>query len=179
MKVVRGFVLLALITLVLGSAAGGNSSHVQPTRSWPSRNSWEGLAIIVNPKNPTGNLTLAQLRNVFLAERKWWSNHRRIALAGMRPGTPERQAVLRVIYRMGDRRQDNYFLYQAFKGETVTPPVTLQSATEIKKYVGSTPGAMGYLRASDVDSSVKVVRVNGLLPGDDGYPLRLRVRSSK
>jgi len=45
--------------------------------------------------------------------------------------------------------------------------------------VGATPGAVGYLRASDVDNSVKVVRVNGLLPEDDGYPLRLRARPPK
>jgi hypothetical protein len=47
-----------------------------------------------------------------------------------------------------------------------------------KKFVVSTPST-GYLRASDVDGSVKVVRVNGLLPGDDGYPLRLRARLTK
>jgi hypothetical protein len=45
--------------------------------------------------------------------------------------------------------------------------------------VGTTPGAVGYLRASDVDDSVKVVRVNGLLPDDDGYPMRLRARLPK
>jgi hypothetical protein len=45
--------------------------------------------------------------------------------------------------------------------------------------VVSTPGALGYLRLSDVDDSVKIVRVNGLLPEDDGYPLRLRVRRPK
>jgi hypothetical protein len=38
---------------------------------------------------------------------------------------------------------------------------------------------MGYLRASDVDDSVKVVRVNGLLPEEDGYPLRVRARQRK
>jgi ABC-type phosphate transport system substrate-binding protein len=176
MKVVRGFFLLGVLSLVSVSAASGTFSRVRPLGSSAARNNWEGLAIIVNPRNPTNNLTLPQLRAVFLGERRWWPNRRRITLSGMRRGTPERQTVLRVIYRMDDRNLDNYFLYQAFKGETTSPPATLHSAADVKKYVGTTPGAVGYLRASDVDDSVKVVRVNGLLPEDDGYPLRLRAR---
>jgi ABC-type phosphate transport system substrate-binding protein len=130
----------------------------------------------VNRNNPTTNVTLPQLRAMFLGERKWWTCRYRITLAAMRPGTPERQTVLRVIYNMDDRDLDRYFLYQEFKGEAPTAPTTLRTPAEVKKFVVSKPGALGYLRASDIDDSVKVVRVNGLLPEDDGYPLRLRVR---
>jgi hypothetical protein len=80
---------------------------------------------------------------------------------------------------MDDATLDKYFLYQVFKGETSTSPTTLQTPADVKKFVVSTPGAMGYLRASDVDDSVKVVRVNGLLPEEDGYPLRVRARQRK
>lgn len=179
MKVVRGLVLLGMLALGSVSAVSGAFSPVRPLGSSAARNSWEGLAIVVNPNNPTNNLSLAQLRTMFLGERRWWPNHRRVLLSGMRRGTPERQTVLRVIYRMDDRNLDHYFLYQAFKGEAISPPATLHSAADIKKYVGATPGAVGYLRVSDVDNSVKVVRVNGLLPEDDGYPLRLRARPPK
>jgi ABC-type phosphate transport system substrate-binding protein len=176
MHVVRGVVLLAAIALM---PLGASSSPVQPRASTSARTPWEGLAIVVNPKNPTANLSLAQLRAVFLAERRWWPNRKHVVLSGMRRGTPERQTVLRVIYKMDDRSLDHYFLYQSFKGEATMPPATLQSPADIKKFVSSTLGAVGYLRVSDVDNSVKVVRVNGLLPEDDGYPLRLRARPTK
>jgi ABC-type phosphate transport system substrate-binding protein len=176
MKVVRGVVLLAAVAILSGSASTGTYSPIQPLASTATRPPWEGLAIVVNRNNPTGNLTLAQLRALFLGEKRWWSNRRRVQLAAMRRGTPERKTVLRIIYKMDDRELNKYFLYQAFKGEPSTSPATLKTPGDVKKFVGSTPGAVGYLRASDVDDSVKVVRVNGLLPGDDGYPLRLRSR---
>ena len=176
MRVVRGFVLLGVVALLSMSAAVGSFRPPSPLAPPVARNKWEGLAIVVNPRNPIDSLTLAQLRSVFLGERRWWPNHRHVALSGMRRGTPERQTVLRVIYGMDDRNLDHYFLYQTFKGEAPRPPATLKNAADVKKFVGATQGAVGYLRASDVDKSVKVLRVNGLLPDEDGYPLRLRAR---
>jgi hypothetical protein len=94
----------------------------------------------------------------------------------MRRNTQEYKTVQRVIYKIDRHELEHYYLYQSFKGERVNLPLTMQDPADVKKFVVSTPGALGYLRASDVDDSVKVVRVNGLLPGDDGYPLRLRAR---
>lgn len=179
MKVVRGIVLLAAIALLPGNASSGTFSSVQPVVSTAPRPAWEGLAIVVHPRNPIANLTLAQLHSIFLGERKWWTHRRRVLISTMRRGTPEHETVLRVLYRMDDHELEKYFLYQAFKGEASRSPAILRTPADVRKFVGTTPGAVGYLRASDVDDSVKVVRVNGLLPGDDGYPLRLRARPPK
>ncbi|HST09884.1 MAG TPA: hypothetical protein VLL05_05880 [Terriglobales bacterium] len=84
-----------------------------------------------------------------------------------------------ILYKMDRRELDHYYLYQKFKGENPNVPTTMEAPAEVKKFVTSTPGALGYLRASDVDDSVKVIRINGLLPGDDGYPLRLPARLAK
>jgi ABC-type phosphate transport system substrate-binding protein len=176
MKAVGVLILLVAVAFPLGNAASETHSPPLSLTTNPSRTPWEGLAIVVNRQNPTSNVTLPDLRAMFFGERKWWTNRRRVSVAARRRGTPERQAVLRVIYKMDDRELDRYFLYQRFKGEASTSPAILQTAVDVKKFVVSTPGALGYLRASDVDDSVKVVRVNGLLPGDDGYPLRLRAR---
>jgi ABC-type phosphate transport system substrate-binding protein len=177
-----GMVVL-LVALVLPASQGvcGNIVSVQAfaTSGAAARAPWEGLAIVVNRKNPTTNLSLTQLRRVFLGEKHLWPNGRRVVLTSMRRGSPERQTILRVIYKMDDATLDKYFLYQVFKGETATSPTTLQTPADVKKFVVNTPGAMGYLRESDVDESVKVVRVNGLLPKEDGYPLRLRARPHK
>jgi len=35
------------------------------------------------------------------------------------------------------------------------------------------PGAIGYIRASDIDSTIKVIRVDGRLPSDRDYTLRI------
>jgi hypothetical protein len=175
MKVVGVLILLLAVVFPSGIASSESVSPIFMAAN-PSRVPWEGLAIVVNRKNPTINLTLAQLRAIFLGEQKWWPGRHRIVLSAMRRGTPEHAAVLRVVYKMDDRDLHNYFLYQAFKGEAPMPPAILPTPADVRKFVGKTPGAVGYLRASDVDDSVKVVRVNGLLPEDDGYPMRLRAR---
>ena len=178
MKVVGVLILV----LAVGFPSGNASSEMLSPLSMSANDSrvrWEGLAIVVNRQNPTSNISLAQLRALFLGERKWWSKRHRVVLSAMRRGTPERASVLRIIYKMDERDLNNYFLYQVFKGEAPFPPVILRTPADVRKFVGTTPGAVGYLRASDVDDSVKVVRVNGLLPDDDGYPMRLRARLPK
>jgi hypothetical protein len=39
--------------------------------------------------------------------------------------------------------------------------------------ISNLQGAIGYVRADEVDASVKVLRVDGLAPGDSGYRLKL------
>jgi ABC-type phosphate transport system substrate-binding protein len=172
-------VLILLVTVAFSSVLPDSTPARQSPPKHTPRIPWEGLAIVVNPNNPTTDVTMSQLRAMFLGERKWWSNRHRVVLAGMRRNTPEWQTVRRVIYKMDRRELDHYFLYQSFKGESPSLPSTMPAPADVKKFVVSNPGALGYLRASDVDSSVRVVRVNGLLPGDDGYPLRLRARPAK
>ena len=40
------------------------------------------------------------------------------------------------------------------------------------KFVSFVSGAIGYVRPEEVDASVKVLRVDGLAPGDPGYKLK-------
>jgi ABC-type phosphate transport system substrate-binding protein len=178
MKVVGVLILLLAVVFPSGDASSKSLAPMSMGAN-PSRASWEGLAIVVNPQNSTSNLSLAELRALFLGERKWWPKRHRVVLSAMRRGTLERAAVLRIIYKMDERDLNNYFLYQVFKGEAPFPAVILRTPADVRKFVGITPGAVGYLRASDVDDSVKVVRVNGLLPDDDGYPMRIRARLPK
>jgi hypothetical protein len=42
----------------------------------------------------------------------------------------------------------------------------------MKRFVREVPNAIGFLDVSAVDGSVKVLRINGKLPGEPGYPLR-------
>jgi phosphate transport system substrate-binding protein len=176
MKAAGVFILLAAV--MMSSAVADSGSARQPAPSKSARVSWEGLAIVVNRNNPIDNVSLPELRAMFFGEKKWWSQKHRITLAAMKKSTPEWKTVQRVIYKVNQHELEHYYLYQSFKGEGVNLPARMQAPVDVKKFVAKTPGAIGYVRASDVDDSVKVVRINGLLPDDDGYPLRLRVRSA-
>jgi hypothetical protein len=66
-----------------------------------------------------------------------------------------------------------------FTGESFVSPKTLQTSADVRKFVFNVPGAIGYIRAADADPSVKVVRVDGHLPADKEYSLKLTLRSSR
>jgi ABC-type phosphate transport system substrate-binding protein len=175
---------LAFSLLLLVMAVGVPSDHAStrtvclqlPGASNGLRDSWEGLAIVVNPKNSIDNLRLGQLREIFFGEKRWWSRQRRIRPVKMPRSAAEQQVVLHVLYRMSAEDFDKSYFFEVYRGEFPNKLVILPTPRDVRRYVASTPGAIGYLRSSDVDASLKVVRINGLLPGDDGYPLRLRTR---
>jgi phosphate transport system substrate-binding protein len=176
----KGALSILLFVMAIGVPTHKTSSKtvsLQMPGSMTTRNSWEGLAIVVNPKNPIDDVRLAELREIFSGDRRWWSHQRRVRLVAMPAAATERQTVLRVLYQMSKSDLDKYFFLGVFRGDFAPNLTTVATAGDVKKFVASTPGAIGYLRASDVDHSLKVVRVNGLLPDDDGYPLRLRTRT--
>jgi hypothetical protein len=139
----------------------------------------DSIGIVVNRSNPVENLSFAELRKIFLGEQSHWSNGRRITLLMLEPGKQERQAVLSQIYRMDDKDFDKYFLESTPTGETHAAPKTLSNSTEVLKFVFNVPGAIGYVRVTEADDSVKVVHVDSRLPGDKDYSIRLHPKSGK
>jgi len=139
----------------------------------------EGLAIIVNRENPVENLSMAELRTVFLGERSHWPNGRRITIVMMEPGQSEREAVVRDICRMSESDLRRRYLQGLLTGEVLVSPKTLSSPVGVRKFVFNVPGAIGYVRPEDLDDSVKVVRIDGRLPSDADYPLKIEERSER
>jgi ABC-type phosphate transport system substrate-binding protein len=148
-------------------ARAGASSRNEPN---PSE---QNLAIVVNTSNPVDNLSMSELRKVFLGERSHWPNGRRITLVMMEPGQPERKALIREVCQMNESDFSRHFLHGLFTGEVFVSPKTLASPVGVRKFIFNVPGAIGYVRATDVDSSVKVIRVDGRLPDDKEYSLRI------
>lgn len=139
----------------------------------------QSLAIVVNRDNPVESLSMAELRSVFLGERSHWPNGRRITLVMMEPGQPEREEVVRDVCHMSDSDLRRRYLQGLLTGEVLVSPKTLASPVGVRKFVFNVPGAIGYLRPEDVDDSVKVIRIDGHLPGDPEYPLKIEERSER
>ena len=133
----------------------------------------------MNQSNTIDDLSLKDLRTVFLGERSHWPNGRRITLVMMDPGLSERRAVLRDVCRMSETEFSRHFLQGLFTGEVFVSPKTLSTPVGVRKFVFNVPGAIGYVRASDVDETVKVIGVNGRKLDDPEYPLRIDVRAAK
>ena len=173
------FVLLlgiaALPCVVLLPLKGGTAESPPQSRAAVE----DSLAIVVNRSNPVDSLSFPELRKIFMGEQDHWSNGRRITVVMMEPGRVERQAVLAQIYKMDEKDFNQYFLHNMFTGELHAAPKALGSSTEVLKFVFNIPGAIGYLKPSEVNDSVKVVRIDSRLPGEKDYAIRLHGKSAK
>src|SRR5467141_3568727 len=177
-RVTSGLLMLAaaiLLSHVLPVGTSEPLGFVQQSR--PAAE--DSLGMVVNRSNPVRHLTLAELSKIFFGEQYHLSNGRRITGVMLEPGKQERQAVLTQIYRMDDKGFNKHFLQGMFTGEIHAAPKTLATATEVLKFVFNVPGAIGYVRGTEADESVKVVHVDSRLPGDKDYGIRLRPKSAK
>jgi len=162
-----------LLFVIVALAPSGLDSYVGVVGSPATE---PALAIIVNQANPVENFSYEDLRKIFLGERSHWPNGRRITLVMLDPSQPERKVVLRDIYGMSEKDLNNHFIQGVFSGEVFVSPKTLANSADVIKFVFNVPGAIGYVLASEVDSSVKVLRVDGRLPDDKDYRFRLAAR---
>lgn len=163
---------LTIIVMLLGFQREPRA-QTTPAQAESRANPNQTLAIVVNRSNPVDNLSFGELRKIFLVERNHWQNGHRIAIAMLDYGQPERRTVLRLIYRMDENGYQDFLLREMFRGDVFVAPKTLASPTIMRKFVFNAPGAIGYLRSRDVDGTVKVVRIDGLLPQDKGYRLQI------
>ena len=131
----------------------------------------QDVAVIVNPKNNVDNLSMAELAKIFRGERQYWRTDLPVLLLLRAPGSYEREVALRSIFRMSESQYKQYWISRIMRAEATSPPAELYSSGMTKEGVSSIPGSIGCINASDVKPGVKVVRINGRLPGEAGYPL--------
>jgi ABC-type phosphate transport system substrate-binding protein len=169
--------LLVFVALAAWPRAVAIGAPAEPTdRPSVQQNTGpEPLAIVVNRSNPVDDLTTAELRRIFLGNRSHWTNGRRITLVMRELGDPERRTVLRDICGMSEEQLKNHFLHGLFTGEILVSPKTLSTPTGVRKFIFNVPGAIGFLRISDLDSTVKVVRIDEMMPDDKGYKLHVQI----
>jgi ABC-type phosphate transport system substrate-binding protein len=135
------------------------------------------LAVIVHRSNPVENLTFSALRQIFMLDTQTWPHGRKITVVLRDKGQPERTDAIRIICGISEHDYERHILFRTFQGSVNIGPRAIQSAPAMLRFVYNAPGAIGYVNAGDVDGSVKLLRIDGLLPEDAGYPLRGRPRA--
>lgn len=138
----------------------------------PRRAARTPVAILVNPATTVNNLSLDELRSIMLGNRQFWPNKEPVVLLVRAPVAPERNVVLHVIYQMSEAEFRQYWIAKIFRDEVATGPKIVYGASATNELVVAIPGAIGFLAANEVRPGPKVLTINGLKPGDKGYPLQ-------
>ncbi|MCH7565692.1 MAG: hypothetical protein IH968_17910 [Gemmatimonadetes bacterium] len=132
----------------------------------------EAVAIVVYPGVEVDDLSFAELRNIFLAEQQFWPDRSRITLLVRAPQARERDVVLNQIYQMDEDRYRRYWIAKMFRAEVPSGPKIVFSSDMTRDLVTVIPGSIAFMPASEVGPLLKVIRIDGRLPSDDGYRLR-------
>jgi len=130
------------------------------------------IAIVVHKDTEVDNLSIEDLRSVFLADQQFWRNRKRIILLVRAPQSDERDFVLNRIYQMSEAQFRQYWIGKMFRAEVPRGPKIVFSTDMTLELVVAIPGSISFMRANDVSDEVKVVRVDGKLPSEPGYPLQ-------
>jgi ABC-type phosphate transport system substrate-binding protein len=167
----RGVGFGVCIAVVLLSASMSSQATPPPTQAGEPI----PLVFVVNRKNPVQTLSLTDVRMMLLGERSYWPNGNRVTVVMREPEQPERDAIIRLVCRMNDRDYMRAVLRAVFTGELQSVPKLLGTPIGVIRFVYNVPGAIGYVLASEVDETVKIVRLSGAPAGAAfGFTLQTR-----
>jgi hypothetical protein len=130
------------------------------------------IAIVVRPDVPVDNLTFPEVRRLLLGDRQFWASNLKVTLLVRAPGARERDVVLKTIYQMSEAQFRQYWIAKVFRAEAASAPRIVYSNEMAAELASAIPGAVALVEATQVPKGLKVLKINGALPGDKTYPLR-------
>ncbi len=125
----------------------------------------DGIAVIVNPKNPLPELGKAQIKDIYTGKITNWS-----ALGGS-------NKKIVVVSRESSSGTFETFNKIILKKERVTPASLLQAANAgVLHTVAQSEGGIGYVGIGYLDKRIKALKVEGVYPAretviDGSYPI--------
>jgi ABC-type phosphate transport system substrate-binding protein len=155
MKIILKLALAASLALAAATAA--------PARAEP-------VAIIVNRENPKSELSTEELKSIFMGRRTEWSDGTAAQPIDQAPSAPGRAAFFDVVLGMSAARYAEHWVDQQVRGTGGAPKVAASPAAAVK-LVAKIRGAVAFVPLSQVTPAVRVVALNGRMPGQRGYPM--------
>lgn len=130
----------------------------------------EPIAIIVNRENPKSSLTTEELRSIYLGRRTEWPDGTRTQPLDQAASAPGREAFLDAVLGMSKAHFAEHWVDQQVRGNGSAPKVAASPAAAVK-LVAKVKGAVAFVPLSQVTPAVKVLVLNGKIPGERGYPM--------
>ena len=127
------------------------------------------IAVIVHPDNPIKDLTLDDLRRLYLGSTTLFADREPVVLL---ESSDLRSRFYRTALGMGEDRLKRHWVSRVFSGQSGSPPREIRRHTELLEYVERHPGAIAFVDAGVLDGTVKALTLDGHQPTDPGYPLR-------
>jgi len=127
------------------------------------------LAVIVGEATPLTDVSKSTLRRAFLSEPTVEAGVKLLPL-NHNPGTSERSRFDSAILGLQPDDMSRFWIDQRIRGQG-SPPRAIPSVPLLGKLLAHLPGAISYVKATEIPAGVKVLTVDGRKPGQPGYAL--------
>jgi ABC-type phosphate transport system substrate-binding protein len=129
----------------------------------------KNMSVVIAATSKVNDVSLADLTKFCKGTAKAWPDGRNFSIIIKNPDSPEMRGILLKLFGAsgGDAKAAIAKL-----NETRTVVKVVDGDDDLLKAVESTPGAIGVVDVYSINSSVKVLRVDGKLPFDVGYALK-------
>jgi ABC-type phosphate transport system substrate-binding protein len=123
------------------------------------------VAVIADKTNQVSTVTTKDLVKLLRTETPRWPDGKRVIVFLTDPDSADSRVLLEKTYSMTPAA------LKAFASSQKGGIVILGSDEEVVKAVAAQPGAIGVVNVYSINSAVKVVKVDGKLPLEQGYLL--------
>lgn len=129
------------------------------------------LAVVTHPGVAADDLSQAELKKILLGDRRFWQPGQPVTLLIQAPVSWERDFVIGQVMGMTEAQFRQYWISKVFRAEATAGPKVVLSNEMAMTLISKIPGALAFVPADQVPDGVKVMKVDGALPGSDDYPL--------
>ncbi len=145
----------------------------QPSQAKVEKKSHGAAIVIVNPKNPTKNLTQKELKKILSLQVKHWSNRAKVRLLLPKTGSKAQRVLLKKVYKMNIKKLKKYWAKLLYTNKISSKPKSAGTIKSIKMVMRKSGGiAVIMAKALPKGVKVKILRVDGKAPGQKGYLLQ-------
>jgi phosphate transport system substrate-binding protein len=138
-------------TCTIGTSSRNLKAHEKVLNEYPM--CYDGISVIVHRTNPVGNLTLAQIRDIFTGKITNWRDlggkNTKIIMVTREEGSGTRGAFEEMIMR---------------KGAISDACLVQDSNGAVREIIALTPQGIGYISAGLVDDRIKALSIDGIYP---------------
>jgi ABC-type phosphate transport system substrate-binding protein len=138
----------------------------------PQSRKEDDVAVIVNPLNTVESISSVELRKYFAGEKRSWHASLPVFLVVRAPEARERTMLLSHVLHMTESEYKQYWVKKIYSGEVPREPLALFSNGMQVEAVRTEKGGIALVSSKDVRAGVKTLKIDGLLPGAPGYPLK-------
>jgi hypothetical protein len=129
----------------------------------------KNMAVVVSASSKLADVPLSELVKYCKGTSKAWPDGKSFVIVLKNPDSADMRAPLQKLFGAGGSDAKTAI---AKLNETRQAVKIVETDDDLLHLVGTTPGAIGIVDVYSINSSVKVLRIDGKLPFDVGYALK-------